>query len=518
MNEKKITTIISILLLIISICLTIFTRVYSFPRAGTDFVDFISHFYDMKKHYDNDTIPIVGARFQMGPLTQEIAPRVPGGFFYIHYLICYKLSNENIELARVFNFITMFFPAVIFLLWVYKRFGLSIMSILSVLTLFNVYFVYTNNIFYNPNITLSLSFLLIPLLGEYIIGDKPYIPAMIFFPLLALMGQAHFAVYYGIVPTIIVYLIIRYKYTIKNIKALSIGVFLSFLTYLPYLVSEIKNGFYNTNKMLNFSATSDLRQAFPFPQVHSLLMFPTNEFSVMYSANNFNKIMSFYLNNNPFFVFTLAILIISILVIFIAFLYSAINFFKNKQYKFDIKTDDKLLILIKELMLIFLLYFPVTIIVTFLGRGVSGQFRYHFGAFALSFVPMLYLLYNLNINLKYKYINYLSIFYILSALAMTFNIVVFYKNYQEPYRWKSYIDTVQNISNDAAGEKFTIENGSSYFSQMGFVYSKKGYWNEVTNDANIIYHLESSKDNTNIINLPIISSNNIYIVYKEQLK
>ena len=53
---------------------------------------------------------------------------------------------------------------------------------------------------------------------------------------------------------------------------------------------------------------------------------------------------------------------------------------------------------------------------------------------------------------------------------------------------------------------------------MGFVYSKKGYWNEVTNDANIIYHLESSKDNTNIINLPIISSNNIYIVYKEQLK
>ena len=91
------------------------------------------------------------------------------------------------------------------------------MSILSVLTLFNIYFVYTNNIFYNPNITLSLSFLLIPLLGEYIISDKPYIPAMMFFPLLALMGQAHFAVYYGIVPTVIVYLIIRYKYTIKNI-------------------------------------------------------------------------------------------------------------------------------------------------------------------------------------------------------------------------------------------------------------------------------------------------------------
>lgn len=134
-------------------------------------------------------MPTVVARFKMGTLTEEVAPRVQGGFFYLHYLICYKLANENIELARVFNFITIFFLAVIFLLWVYKIFGMSIMSILSVLTLFNIYFVYTNNIFYNPNITLSLSFLLIPLLGEYIIGNKPYIPAMMFFPLLALMGR-----------------------------------------------------------------------------------------------------------------------------------------------------------------------------------------------------------------------------------------------------------------------------------------------------------------------------------------
>ncbi|WP_295159707.1 hypothetical protein [uncultured Brachyspira sp.] len=517
MNNKKITANISILLLIISVCLTVFTRIYSFPKAGTDFIDFLTHFYDMKKHYDNNTIPKVGARFQMGPLTQEIAPRVPGGFFYLYYLICYKLADENIELARVFNFITMFLPAVIFLLWVYKRFGLSVMSVLSVLTLFNIYFVYTNNIFYNPNITLSFSFLLIPLLGEYIAGDKPYIPAIMFFPLLALMGQAHFAVYYGIVPVIIVYLIIRYGYTVRNIKAISAGVILAFLTYLPYLVYEIRNGFYNTNKMINFSSKSDLRHVFPFPQVHSLLMFPTNEFSVMYHANNFKKIMSFYLNDNPFYIFTLAVLIISVIIVFAAFLYSVIDLFKNKHLRFDSKNNDKSLMLIKELMLIYLLYFPVTIAVTFLFRGISGQFRYHFGAFALSFIPMIYLLYNLNINLKYKYINYISIFYILSALAMTFNIIIFYKNYQEPYKWKSYIDTVRNISDDAAGEQFIIENGSHSFSLMGFVYSKNG-WNEATNNAHIIYYLEKSENNTNIINLPIVSSNNIYIVYKKILQ
>ncbi|TKZ35560.1 hypothetical protein [Brachyspira catarrhinii] len=519
MNSQKTLIYISAILLILSIFLTIFNRIYAFPKAGADFVDFMTHFYDMKQFYKKGEIPTTGARFQMGPLTEEVAPRVPGGFFYIHYLLCYKLAGENLEIARVFNFITMFIPALIFLFWIYKRFGFSIASILSCLVLFNIYFVYTNNIFYNPNITLSLSFLFLTLFGEYInIYEENHslnIPAMMFFPCLALMGQAHFGVYYGIVPTVIIYLIIRFKSTLKNIKSLLIGVFLSFLTYLPYLVSEIKNGFANTNKMLDFSVNSDLREVFPFPQVHSLFMFPTNEFSVMYAANNFKKIMDFYLNDNPYFIFTLIILVLSIVLILTAFIYCAIKFFKNKEYKFENGANDKSLFLIKELFLLFLLYFPVTIFITIIGRGIAGQFRYHFGAFALSFVPMIYFLYNLKINLKFKYLNYISIFYILSAIAMTFNIIIFYKNYQEPYRWSDYIDTVQNIAKDSNGEKFIIENGNQYFSQMGFVYADK--WDEVQSNANIIYYLYESKNITNL-NLEIISSNGIYTVYKEIIK
>ena len=531
MNSQKTLIYISIILLILSISLTIFNRIYAFDKAGTDFVDFMTHFYDMKQYYKNNVIPTTGARFEMGPMLKEVAPRVPGGFFYIHYLLCYKLANENIELARVFNFITMFIPALIFLFWIYKRFGISIASILSVLILFNIYFVYTNNIFYNPNITLSLSFLFLTLFGEYI-HEENYslnIPAMMFFPCLALMGQSHFAVYYGIVPTVIVYLILRYKSTLKNIKYILIGIFLSFLTYLPYLIDEIKNGFMNTNKMLNFSNTSDLKKVFPFPQVHSLFMFPTNEFSVMYAANNFKKIMNFYLNDNPYFIFVLIILVLSIILIFTAFIYSVIKFFKNKEYKFNNNYNDKSLILIKELFLLFLLYFPTTILITILGRGIAGQYRYHYGAFALSFVPMIYFLYNLKINLKFKYLNYISIFYMLSAIAMTFNIIIFYKNYQEPYRWKDYIDTVRNIAKDSNGERFIIRNGSAYFSQMGFVYNDKweeasleistnfiynGELDETKSKVNIIYYLYDSKNITNM-SLPIISSNGIYKVYKE---
>ena len=514
---KKVYIIISIVLLITSISLTIFNRIYAFPKAGADFIDFTSHFYDVKRYLKNNVMPTTGAKFQM--IDEKIVPRVPGGFFYIHYIICYKLGNGDLEKARFFNFISMIIPTLIFLFWIYKRFGLGILSILSVLTLFNIYFVYTNNIFYNPNITLSLSFLFIVLLGEYQHynfscvcggggGITKNIAAMMFFPCLALMGQAHFAVYYGIVPTIIVYLIIRYKETIKNIKYLSIGIFISFLTYLPYLVSEIKCNFYNTKKMLSFSSGSELRNVFPFPQVHSLFMFPTNEFSVMYSANNFDKIMDFYLNKSPHYIFTLSILIISIVIILIAFIFILIHFIKNKNN--NINESEYIL---KELFLIFLLYFPTTIITTIIGRGIAGQFRYHYGAFALSFIPIIYFLYVLTKQQKYKILSYISIFYILSAIAMTFNIMVFYKNYQEPYKWKDYIETVRNIEKDANNNKFIITNGNNYFTELGKVYNLTN-WIEIKSNANIIYHLENN-NNTKNINLPIISSNSIYIVYKE---
>lgn len=498
--NKKIYTTISIILIIVSISLTIFNRIYSFPKAGADFIDFTSHYYDVKRYIQNNIMPVTGAKFQM--IDEKIVPRVPGGFFYIHYILCYKLGNGDLEKARIFNFISMIIPALIFLFWVYKRFGFEILSVISVLTLFNIYFVYTNNIFYNPNITLSLSFLFTVLIGEYIIGKNKNIPAMMFFPCLALMGQAHFAVYYGIVPTVIIYLIIRYKETIKNIKYLSIGVFISFLLYLPYLISEIKYDFYNTKKMLSFSTNSDLRNIFPFPQVHSLLMFPTNEFSVMYSANNFNKIISFYLDKNPYYIFTLSILIISIIIVFIAFIYTLVYFIKNKNNE-----NEKLL---KELFIIFLLYFPTTIIITIIGKGIAGQFRYHFGAFALSFIPMIYFLYILNTKKQYKILSYISSFYILSAIAMTMNIIIFYKNYQEPYKWKDYIETVRNIEKDSNNQNFIIYSSNNYFTTLGEVYSLTN-WNEVKSNANIIYHLEKN----NSKNLPIISSNSIYIVYKE---
>ena len=109
---------------------------------------------------------------------------------------------------------------------------------------------------------------------------------MFIFPLEALMAQGHIAVFFSIVPTTIIYLIIRYKRTLKYIKAHLIGVFIAFLTYLPYLISEIKNGFFNTNLMLNMQSSSNFKG---LPQVYSVLIFPTNELSVLYGTKASKK-------------------------------------------------------------------------------------------------------------------------------------------------------------------------------------------------------------------------------------
>ena len=107
--------------------------------------------------------------------------------------------------------------------------------------------------------------------------------AALLFPILAIMGQFHFAVYYGIVPTLLVYLIIKRDYSKKYLKYLALGVFISFLLYLPYLIVEIQNGFNNSLKMINLSKSYTVPFYKRFPQIYAQIIFPTftlNKFDV----------------------------------------------------------------------------------------------------------------------------------------------------------------------------------------------------------------------------------------------
>ena len=517
--NKYLVYILIIFVIIFSIAL----RIYSFPRDGQNYYrDFSSHFYDMKIHYESNTFPHLGARFEMGDLNDNSQPRVPGGFFYLHFLICYKLANGNLFIARIYNLISMLIPVLLFLYWIFKRFSLKIFAVISSLVLMNIYYVSTNMIFYNPYITLSFSFLFFMMFCEYASSDNSFLPAMLIFPILALMGQAHFAVYYGIVPTVIVYLIIRYKKTLKNIIPLAIGVFLSFLTYLPYLVYEIRNNFDNLHKMLG-KASGNINKTIIYPQVHSLFMFPTNEFSTVYGGNNLSQIIEFYIKN-PLMYFAVTMLILSIIFVAFSFIFTAIKYFSNKEYKFINvynSNNNKSSIIVREAFLLFILYLPVTIIFTNLANGIPGLFRYQYGAFGLSLAPIIYLLYYLDSSNRNTVFNFIIIFFILNTFNMGVNNIVYTKYYREPYKWEYYIDVVNAISKDANGKEFSLEfinfnENKDWFLDMGEAFNKTGYWNE-TENSNIIYYVNSTKTYSNM-NIPMIFSNNIYVVYKKEVK
>ena len=425
----KLLSIISIFICMI-LCISI--SYYALDKRYIG-MDQVQHFYDMKKWSESKKLPTTSARFIASEIVngEFTTPRVPGGAYYIFYTLFYKLASESLLGAKIINFIFNLIIISIFLFWFYKRFGLMIVSLIASLILCNGYFVIAIIDFWNPNLSLIFSFLLFIFLFEYIDENEENdkrrnivgISAIMIFPILAIMAQGHFFVFFSLVPTIIIYLIIKLRRTLKYIKFFSIGIFLSFLEYLPYLISEIQTDFVNLNMIFN---TRSSFTKFPFPQIQSIFVFPTNEMSTFYGSKMIS-IIKFW-NMYPLKFLGLLFLFISIIFAFICLLRS-IYFSFNKNY--IVNSDNEKIII--EMMRIFLLFIPITII----GNILAGQFakiHYFYQIFSFSFLPIILFFVQkeskLRIN-KFLFTSFLLI--ILNIIVMTIQIVTYIKNYDEPF-------------------------------------------------------------------------------------
>ena len=87
---------ILILSIAVSFASMIFIHFYAFNKTAI-YIDPIYHLYDMKQYYETKTIPVVGNRL-MNPeyVTDNTTyARIPGGFYYIVYLIHLSLQKVN---------------------------------------------------------------------------------------------------------------------------------------------------------------------------------------------------------------------------------------------------------------------------------------------------------------------------------------------------------------------------------------------------------------------------------------
>ena len=449
----KLLSIISIFICMI-LCISI--SYYALDKRYIG-MDQVQHFYDMKKWSESKKLPTTSARFIASEIVngEFTTPRVPGGAYYIFYTLFYKLSNENLVKARIINFIFSFIILLIFLIWLYKKFGIFITSIMTALVLCNPYVILAVTDFWNPNITLLFSFLFFIFLFEYVDNDNKkikQISAIFIFPILAVMAQGHFVVFFSMVPTIIIYLILRFKNTRKYLLYWCFGVFISFLLYMPYLISEFQSGFNNMKLAMNIRGGLN---KIPFPQIYALLIFPTNEMSSLIGTR-FNSVYYFW-TKGGIYIYGLIFLFLSIISSIFMFCYSIFISIKNKNNILLDKLNKSLI----EIFFIFIIFIPITILSFIIFRSKPGTFHYLYSAFSISFITYI-IFFKFNENYLKKNIKIIIyVLFILNSFAVLGEMYRYIKLFQEPRSEKALINVAEFIKNDAKGKKIAIYDNFS---------------------------------------------------------
>lgn len=424
-NKQK---AILIILITVSIIIGIFLRLYIFNKTiviEPKDMDGKYQFYQLNQYINQKKFPTEGV-FLNSPETydSEINARIPGGYFYISYIAKYFIGGKTFEGARFVNLITTVLLGAVFLFWIYKRFGFITFAIMMALMSVNVYFLGAGNSTWNPNITLAFSFLFLPILYEYIYNEnknKKIICGILLFPILALIAQCHFSNFFSMIPTLIIFLIIRWKKdTNKNLLPLTAGVFISFLTYLPYLIHQFQNNFEGILEILKRKSEVDAMTIIQPPQIYSILLFITNESGNKY-LGGLKDILNHYLGNNSsiIHIYIFAFYVLSIASAIFILIYSYKHFFTKKMITENERETNAL----KDLMLFYLVYIIASIVFYMLANIGAGRPHYFYSSFTLGFVPVIYFIENIK-SAKPKYLNYIFIYAFLNIIAIFLDRII----------------------------------------------------------------------------------------------
>ncbi len=527
-NNKYI--IISAILLISSIIANLLLDYYILPKRYI-LIDQSQHFYDMKKWYESGKFPTTSARFVASEVVNDeyTTPRVPGGAYYIFYTLFYKLSGESFLGSKIINLIFSLIIISIFLFWFYKKFGLMSVSLITPLILCNGYFIMAITDFWNPNISLIFSFLFFIFLFEYIDNRNEdntrknivRFSAVLVFPILAIMAQGHFFTFFSLIPTVIVYLIIKYKRTLKYILFWSIGVFISFLEYLPYLISELNSNFNNLKMALNLS--SGFRR-FLFPQIYSLLLFPTNEMSGFYGTT-INSTRFFWENNN-FRILGILFLFITALFSLFCFIRAVYIFFIKR--KINIDSNESVIIEMFKLYLIFIL---VTIVFSLFSKSKVAIFHYFYSAYSISFIPIIlfFIQFKYKIQTNNKLLYLFSLLIIINLISISTQLYSFIKIFHLPRNINAMESIIDNIYKYADGNEINLVESfvdNNIYRDMAVSFFPEKVWKQNDESTNVYFLLDNisiafrPKEyvsnymnylNTNAI---LLNTNNVLFLYK----
>lgn len=512
----KFTVVMFFVALILSIISQIFIlRQHNLPSDMNE----VNQFYVMREYHNNKVYPASGAYISPEDyIDNSQVARVPGGFFFVEYLLHYVIGGGDHYRARISYTIAMTLSALMFLFWLYARLGIITTSVVAALMLTNANFIFASNSFSNVHTSLMLSFFFLPLLAEYMRDRyESLITSVLICPVLALMWQAHFAAFFSIIATFIIYTIIRWdKRTRYNIKGFTIGLITAAMTYIPYLSSEIVNKFANTQRLFAFkkhiAETSE--SLFEPTRLHNILFFPTDESGTSYGS--FENFFRYWVTGSSTLTKIIFIFyIFSILFMFFAVTVSLRDYFRDRNSIIKpVSNNDKNKNMLKEMMFFFMLYFGVTFVSYHIFGLGFGRVEHFHSAYTLSFVPIIYFIEYLKLY-RSRLLKCVVVFVFINMFALATKIYIENKDY-EPYDNFYLIgEALTTIVEDAGFKRFNLD-ASPNVDQIGKAYFGESNWNSSKSRNIPLKYIfkNANADNIKDTDATLIFESNYHKIYK----
>lgn len=468
--------------------------------------DELNHFIEARNYSASHQIPVIG------PGLYGTGARIPGGAYFGILSLFGYLSNQPIVFSWL-SFSLFLFASLVFIWTIKKCYGTFPALIIMGFMLASPTFLGMESRIWNPNFAALFSLLLVSCLLEIFSGNDHPILMFILLPLSAVIGQCHFSAIFYLPLALIIYFIFFYRD--RNRVYFWLGIAGAVLLYIPYLMSELNNGFENTRKILTLSSDKgELR----FPVLTFLFLLPSIDMTSLNSGEFLVSMKDFLAMPWYLVIFVFPAAIISILFSALSFIYTFILILKtsgkNKISKVKIlfsEMDSQIIrftfLLIGVMTLVFMIFkFP------------SESPHYYYPVYAFCFIPLLYGIRYFTDNLKWRHtiVMVLSLWIMISGALASYT---FFKQAYEPISITNQIKYSQMILDDSSGRTFTFKppQREYFYKTIASVILKRD-WKSAPN-AGLIYYITgieslTDQDKLALKEASLLSSNNWIKLYR----
>ncbi len=406
--------------------------------------DELNHCNEARQYAAAHQLPVTG------PGLYGSGARIPGGAYYTILSLCGAFTGQP-QVFYLYSFTLFMLASLVFLLILNRRYGTLPALIIAGFMLISPTFLGMESRIWNPNFAALFSLLLAAVLIEIFSGNNHPLLMFILLPLSVIIGQCHLSALFYLPLALMIYFTFFYRGPHK--AYFWAGIAGAVLLYVPYMISELYNGFQNTRSILALSGgVKDIR----FPILTFLIILPTIDMTTLNSGDFMVSIKRFLEMPWYLVVFVFPALFASILFSISSFIYTFTllikNIGNNKKDKPGIILNETDIHMIRFTFILFAVLALVFIIL----RLPPWSPHYYYPVYAFCFIPLIYGIRFITDGLKWKEIPVIavSLWIMVSGALAAYS---FFSREYEPISVNNQVKYTKVLLDDAAGRPFSFK-------------------------------------------------------------